>query len=247
MDNALQSAGLEAGPSADISAKPSADLSAEQSFWLITDISLPKGLESAGPLPIGSKTAKMAAGELLDEAALVAKPRAAFRLAVINRSPNAPDDLNIGGVRFKSPLLSNNLRELGRAFPFLATEGPELARWAEGLPLKKRTAAFLIRYAALKEAERRVEERLMEVFGIKSLGAMSPGVLPQWPLTAQKSLFELLSPLPAVIGVSLSGQSMWMSPDMSSSGLFFETEVDYHNCRLCPLDKCPMRRYERSA
>ena len=36
-----------------------------------------------------------------------------------------------------------------------------------------------------------------------------------------------------------------MVPDVSSSGLYFETEAGFHNCRLCPLDTCPLRRYGR--
>jgi hypothetical protein len=212
---------------------------------LITDIALPTGLDLIGPLPITSKTARLAAGELVEEAAAVARPMAAYRLALVNHDGERAGETYIGGRRFDSPLLSTNLADLGRAFPFLATEGPELARWAGGLPPAKRSAAFIIRYAALKEAERRLEERLVAQFELKSLGAMSPGVLPQWPLTAQKTLFELLGPLPRTLGVTLGADSMWMSPDMSSSGLYFETGADFHNCRLCPLDKCPLRRYER--
>ena len=221
-------------------------ISASTPAGLITDIFLPPGLESAGPLPLKSKTAKMAARELLEEAAAIARPRAGWRLALIDRSEEEPEALNIGEARFDNPLLAENLKDLGRAFPFIATEGPELAMWAEALPARKRAAAFLIRYAALKEAERRLEELLIERFDLKSLGAMSPGVLPEWPLAAQKSIFELLNPLPAVMGVSLSEPSMWMSPSMSSSGLFFETEAGFHNCLLCPLDNCPLRRFERA-
>jgi hypothetical protein len=213
---------------------------------MITDIGLPPGLDSAGPLPTGSRTAKLAAGELFAEAAAVAKPKAAWRLALVERPRGRSGHLDIGGVPFRSQLIDDNLQDLGRAFPFLATEGRELAEWAENLPPRKRAAAFLIRYAALKEAERRLEERLTADYDLKALGAMSPGVLPQWPLTGQRTLFDLLAPFPEILGVTLSGRSMWMSPDMTSSGLFFETGAGFHNCRFCPLDKCPLRRYERS-
>ena len=243
MDNVLTSIESAPAPAEQALAPVSGDLTA---IGIITDITLPSSLESAGPLPIGSKPIRMAAGELLEEAAAIAKPRAAWRLALISRDDDRPESLTISGVRFNSRLLGDNLKNLGRVFPFLATEGPELAQWAEALPPRKKTAAFLIRYAALKEAERRLEERLIAEFDLKTLGAMSPGVLPEWPLTEQKTLFELLSPLPAAMGVTLAGQSMWMSPDMSSSGLFFETGAGFHNCRLCPLDKCPLRRFERS-
>jgi hypothetical protein len=218
----------------------------DPSGGLITDIRLPRVLDSGGPLPMDSQTARLAAGELLAEASAIARPRAAWRLALIRRPPRTPDRLEIGGVAFDSPLLLGNLQGLGRVFPFLATEGRELADWAEALPPRRRTAAFIIRYVALKEAERRVESLLAETFGLGSIGAMSPGVLPQWPLTGQRDLFDLLDPLPDALDVSLRPQSLWMTPDMSSSGLYFETGAGFHNCRLCPLDNCPLRRFERS-
>jgi hypothetical protein len=213
---------------------------------MITDIKLPPGLDGAGPLPVGSRTAKLAAGELLVEASAVAKPKAAWRLALVEPSKGPSGRLEVGGAPFRSQLIDDNLKGLGRAFPFLATEGRELAEWAERLPTRLRAAAFLIRYAALKEAERRLEERLAAEYGLTAIGAMSPGVLPQWPLAGQKALFDLLAPFPELLGVTLSPRSMWMSPDMTSSGLFFETGAGFHNCRLCPLDKCPLRRFERS-
>jgi hypothetical protein len=212
---------------------------------LITDIDLPRDLESAGPLPTSSKPARRVAGELFDEASRVARPRAGWRLALISRSREEPDALSIGGMAFKSSFLEANLQGLDRVFPFIATEGQELASWAESLPPVKKAAAFIIRYAALKEAERRLEEALLAEFGLEALGALCPGVLPQWPLEAQKSVFGLLGLLPDAMGVSLGERSMWMSPGMTSAGLYFETETDYHNCKLCPQDECPLRRFER--
>ncbi|MDR1658661.1 MAG: hypothetical protein LBT47_14160 [Deltaproteobacteria bacterium] len=215
------------------------------SWGLLSDIEVSPRLDSLGPLPIGSTTIRAAAEELLLEAALVAKPKAAWKLAHVERISDKTGTVRIGNIVFKSTLLSKNLNGLGRVFPFLATEGGELAAWAESLPLKKKTAGFLVRYAVLKEAERRTEDFLTANFGLKTIGAMCPGVLPDWPLTGQKQLFELLSPLPEALGVALKLPAMWMSPDMSSSGLYFETEAQFHNCRLCPLDRCSMRRFER--
>jgi hypothetical protein len=215
---------------------------------IIDDIDLPASLERIdGPLPYDSKNLRKVAGSLLNEAMAIARPKAAFRLSLIRvgETSGGRKEVEIGPVVLKNRVLTDNLKDLGRVFPFLATEGPELAEWASVLSPRDRTAAFVIRYLALKEAERRLEERLTTLYGLSRLGAMSPGVLPSWPLSSQKELFELLQPLPMELGVSLKGDSFWMSPDVSSSGLYFETEVGFHNCRLCPLDNCPLRRFGR--
>ncbi|MDR2387984.1 MAG: hypothetical protein LBE80_10445 [Deltaproteobacteria bacterium] len=222
-------------------------LAEEIEVEIIDDIELPTNFESfGGPFPYDSKHLRRVAGSLFGEALAIAKPKAAFRVSLL-----AIEDLGlghkieVGPVVLTDQILTDNLKDLGRVFPFLATEGPELAQWAQGLSARDKTAAFVIRYMALKEAERRLEERLTELYGLSRLGAMSPGVLPAWPLTGQESLFELLEPLPSQLGVSLKKGTYWMIPDVSSSGLYFETEAGFHNCRLCPLDTCPLRRFGR--
>ncbi|MDR2366559.1 MAG: hypothetical protein LBF58_00365 [Deltaproteobacteria bacterium] len=214
---------------------------------IIGGIGLPESLEGfEGPFPYDPKHLKRLAGPLLAEAAAIARPKAAFRLALIEAEDlGCGHRVGIGPVVLENNVLADNLKDLGRAFPFVATEGPELAEWASGLGPRDKNVAFLFRYMALKEAERRLELRLTELYGLSGLGAMSPGVLPAWPLTGQKELFELLSPLPGRLGVSLNAQSFWMSPGVSSSGIYFETEAGFHNCRLCPLDACPLRRFVR--
>jgi hypothetical protein len=140
---------------------------------------------------------KNEANLLLELAIKIARPKAAWSLAPIrDLSLEFPHTVELGAIRFQSELLTKNLSGLGRSFAFIATEGLELASWAGSLPPAKKPAAFLIRYLSLKQAEKKVEENLKELFGPLSLGAMSPGVLPQWPISAQEPFFELLKPLP---------------------------------------------------
>jgi hypothetical protein len=213
---------------------------------IISDIKLPDCLERIdGPLPYDSGRLRKLVGTLWDEAAAIARPKAAWKLTFLEKTPEKKYQIKIGPRVLQNPVLTKNLVDLGRIFPFLATEGPELAHWAETLPPKEKVAAFTIRYLALKEAERRLEERLSQLFGLTNIGAMSPGVLPAWPLTGQKELFNLLSPIPETLKVNLRADSCWMIPDVSSSGLYFETEIGFHNCKLCPLERCPLRRFER--
>ncbi|MDR0354385.1 MAG: hypothetical protein LBJ64_01420 [Deltaproteobacteria bacterium] len=223
------------------------DIICGTSSGIIDDITLPRRLESiGGPIPFDVKHLRRLADGLLNEAAAIAKPVAFWQVALLEIEGDGDRiSAKIGPIVLTNPVLTKNLAGLGRAFPYLATEGKELAQWAEKLPAKHKTAAFIIRYLALKEAERRLEEKLKELFGIPELGAMSPGVLPAWPLTGQKDLFKLLGPAPKQLGVTLQGESCWMSPDVSSSGLYFESQEGFHNCRLCPLERCSLRRFER--
>jgi hypothetical protein len=219
----------------------------ENEIGIIDDIDLSASFgRFDGPLPYDSRHLRKLAGSLLNEALDVARPKAAYRVSQIQvEECDELDRVEIGPVVLEDRILTKNLKGLGRVFPFLCTEGPELADWSSTLNPRDKMAVFIIRYLALKEAERRLEERLTSLFDLNSLSAMSPGVLTAWPISGQKELFELLRPLPESLKVSLKGESFWMSPDVSSSGLYFESAIGFHNCRLCPLDTCPLRRFNR--
>ena len=60
-------------------------------------------------------------------------------------------------------------------------------------------------------------------------------------------MFELLGDKAGEIGVRLTN-SFLMIPNKSVSGMYFPTEWDYDNCRLCPRDACPSRQapYDRN-
>ena len=70
---------------------------------------------------------------------------------------------------------------------------------------------------------------------------MSPGSLAAWPIEQQGELFRLLAPVPERLGVALL-PSFMMKPEYSESGVFFETEKKFYNCRLCPQPACRGRQ-----
>ena len=69
---------------------------------------------------------------------------------------------------------------------------------------------------------------------------MNPGSLPDWPISQQRPLFDLVGKA-AEIGVHLT-DSYLMRPLKSVSGILFATDVTYENCQLCPVERCPNRR-----
>ncbi len=72
------------------------------------------------------------------------------------------------------------------------------------------------------------------------MAKMSPGSLPEWPVSQQPALFALLDGLPEAIGVRLT-DSCLMLPSKSVSGFFFSSETSFVNCRFCPILDCPNR------
>lgn len=178
--------------------------------------------------------------KLAQEAENIARPKAAAKLCGLSFLDN--ERLQVEGVTFTSPLLHEKMGKLGRAFPYLSTEGVELAEWALSLSSSlDQIFANALREAAVKQYEDLLEQKVVEQFGIEQVSAMNPGSLVVWPITEQGPLFELLAPLPEKLGVSLL-PTFLMQPQYSVSGVFFQTDTKYYNCQLCPRDACPNRK-----
>lgn len=91
-------------------------------------------------------------------------------------------------------------------------------------------------------------DRTIHAVHAGDMAKMSPGSLPEWPVTQQPILFSLLDGLPAEIGVRLT-DSCLMLPSKSVSGFFFASQSNFVNCRFCPILSCPNRsaRYQPTA
>ena len=152
------------------------------------------------------------------------------------------ENVQVGEVTFSSPLLRQKMDGLGRAFPYLASEGTELADWSLSLSSSlEQVFASALREVAVQQAENLLERTLLERYGIAQVSAMNPGSLKVWSLEEQVPLFELLAPLPEKLGVTLL-PSLMMRPEYSVSGVFFQTDSKFYNCQLCPKKECPNRR-----
>ncbi len=178
--------------------------------------------------------------KLAKEAETVAQPKAAARLCGLTVLQD--DQVQVGDVTFVSPLLRQNMGELGRVFPYMATEGEELADWClSHSSSADRIFANAVREAAVKQHEALLEKKVMDQYGIEQLSAMNPGSLAIWPITQQVPLFQLLAPLPEKLGVTLL-PSLMMKPEYTVSGIFFQTGTKFFNCQLCPREDCPNRK-----
>lgn len=188
---------------------------------------------------LGSPKIEKIFHDLINEARTLARPRAAFKICRIEPGPGT--EVFLDNVSFTGQLLRDNLAGRDWAYAYVSSEGDELAQWFESLSNVGQILSWPIRYAALKLAEKALTKFIMANFGTSQLSSMNPGALNLWPLEQQNPLFSLLFPLPEAIGVSLDSKS-WMSPDLASSGVFFETETKFYNCQLCPLEPCERRK-----
>jgi len=102
---------------------------------------------------------------LLDRAAPLARPKAVFDEAFIDA--RGEDTVTIAGVTFTSHVLSENLAEVERVFPYVATCGVELDALLEGMDDEfLRFGLDCIKQASLSTAINFLNEHLAESYGL---------------------------------------------------------------------------------
>jgi len=183
-----------------------------------------------------------AVDRLLAEASRRVRPKAIYRVSYVrNREGRS---LELDGVRFESRVLSENLADVERVFPYIATCGSELEDVAGGS--EDVLASYwldVFKEMALEAAVRYLRKVLAERFALRGFSSMNPGSGDRnvWPISQQSPLFALFGDVEALIGVRLT-DSFLMVPNKSVSGLFFPTEVPFESCQLCTRADCPRRR-----
>ena len=178
--------------------------------------------------------------ELLNKAAAVAKPKALFKPVFIEEKAN--DFVVLDGVKMLSTVMPKNLEGLHRIFAYVATCGIEMEHFSQSeTDMLYTWWLSTIMEDALGQAVAALRQRIKRDFDIKKMASMSPGSLPDWPISEQTKLFSLFGNVEELIGVKLT-DSMLMIPAKSVSGFYFETDTDYVNCQLCQRQNCPSRR-----
>lgn len=178
--------------------------------------------------------------DMLEKARQIARPKAMYGIAGIDEKFEA--GVVIEGIRMESRVMAVNLKDVHRVFPYLATSGRELYEWKMGFKdMLDSYYADQINQMALRTAEKHFLDHLNTTYQPGKTASMNPGSLADWPITAQRSLFQLLGDPLEAIGVELL-DSMLMLPNQTVSGILFVSEDGYSNCELCPRESCPHRR-----
>ncbi|MFH1707140.1 MAG: methionine synthase [Planctomycetota bacterium] len=179
---------------------------------------------------------------LLDRLKAVARPRALYGVAFIDRQDEG--SVTVDGVTFTSRVLAHNLAGLHRVFPYIASCGPEMDRVVD--PAGDYLIQFWIdavKADALMAARAFLVDHLTRTFATGKLSSMNPGSgdIDVWPIEEQRVLFGYFGDTEKLIGVRLT-PSCLMVPNKSVSGIFFPREVSFTTCRLCHRKDCPGRK-----
>jgi hypothetical protein len=197
--------------------------------WLLKRLRIKEGSANYGELQ-----------RMLEQAGPIARPKAFYRVSYINNRGDGWVDID--STRFTSRVLQVNLDHAYRVFPYLATCGPELQAWADGIEdMLLNYWAETVKEAALFCAMRALFEDIDQRYRPGHMATMSPGSLADWPIEQQKPLFHSFDGLDSRIGVQLT-DSLLMVPTKTVSGIRFTTELDFESCQLCPREGCPGRR-----
>ena len=177
---------------------------------------------------------------MVRESQKIARPKICYGVAYVESKGDG--HLTIEGIRFTSRVLRVNLDKVYRVFPFVATCGLELEEWSKSVDgILEQFWAEEIKVLAVRGTVRYLQEFLTDRYQPGKMSRMNPGSLPDWPLSEQKPLFNMLGNGPATIGVQLK-DSFLMTPVKSVSGIWFPTEEKFESCQLCQREKCPGRR-----
>jgi hypothetical protein len=178
--------------------------------------------------------------DLVQEVGPLIKPKCAYEACYIQEKTE--ETVGVEGVQFKSKVLSKNLEDVERIFPFVITIGPELEeKYRAEEDFLEQYYLDTIANVALQDLMKSMCAYLQEEYKLEKLSYMNPGSLQDWPIQEQRKLFSLLGNVQEGIGVRLAS-SMLMHPAKSESGIFFPTEVTFFNCQLCPREGCSSRK-----
>lgn len=174
------------------------------------------------------------------EAEAIARPKALYKVSYIDEKGD--DYVVIDGVKFVSRVMSINLKDVHRVFPYVATCGVELENWSNSIDdVLEQYWADAIKIQALQCAVKAMDAHLEKHIRPGKTASMNPGSLQDWPITEQKKLFGILGNVKEDTGIQLT-DSFLMLPIKSVSGIKFATESNYENCQLCRRENCPGRR-----
>jgi hypothetical protein len=171
----------------------------------------------------------------------IGKPKALYTEVYVDL--HGEDSVALNGVIFTSPMLHDNLKNVDRVFPFIATCGQEMDQ--VDLPETNILTQFwwdVIKADLLHAARQHLFELLRYKYQLKKTASMNPGSgdVHIWPIEQQRGLFSLLGDVRGQIGVELT-DSFLMIPNKTVSGIHFPTEKDFRTCQVCHRENCPGR------
>lgn len=180
--------------------------------------------------------------ELREAAMTIANPKAIYKECAVNA---VKEGILLDGILFTHPLLAKKLSKQPIVYPYALSCGTELEGWSQSFsdPLEAYIAdgiKIFTLYQFMGEFRQYIKSTC---FHGGTFSALNPGSLGEWPIEGQVPLFRLLGDAESKAGITLTKDYL-MVPTKASSGIFFASETEYHNCSHCPRLDCPNRRSE---
>ena len=186
------------------------------------------------------KNASTIAQDLIESAEALITPKIVYKVSYIEGREE--ESVKIEEETFISSVLRKNLENVERVFPYVVTIGSDLEEKASTMDdLLDQYYLEMTADIALRLGKQHLEKHLKKHYGLEKISSMSPGSLPNWPITEQKPLFSLIGDTEGLVGVRLT-DSMLMLPRKSISGIVFPTEVTFYSCQLCQRERCEGRK-----
>jgi hypothetical protein len=171
--------------------------------------------------------------ELLEIVLPVARPKVVYKVAHVTVADGKR--LDVDGVEFNHHVPTLNFSREERVFPYVATCGVELESLKFPDSAMKDYCLSVIKDVILmKAAHSYFQDYLKRTYNLTEVSRLGPGEA-MGTTAQQPKLFSLLGDVTGAIGVKLSPHYL-MSPEKSSSGIYFETAVKIESCQLCPND-----------
>ena len=182
------------------------------------------------------------ARELFEIVARIGRPKAAFRVF----DAVAADDTGavIGGRRFTSRVLGQNLCGVSRVLAAICTCGTEVddANLAHGDDLRVWWLDVL-KTQLLFNAHSGLSAEIERVFKQEPVDRMSPGSGDHdvWRIEEQRPLFDLFEGEEREIGVTLT-PTFLMTPNKTVSCVWYPSVKGFKTCQVCHRENCPNRQ-----
>ncbi|MBC3889089.1 hypothetical protein GH810_12260 [Acetobacterium paludosum] len=144
----------------------------------------------------------------------------------------------IDGHVYKSKMLRHLLKDNQKVFLYLLTIGETPSDLTQTETYFVHSLKLPVMVSAMQELKKMVQTEQH----IEKIGMVNPGLIPDWSLQANQSIFETFGSTTKAIGMEITKQSL-MRPLYSSSGILFEDYHHYCECETCTIDACIGREF----
>lgn len=139
----------------------------------------------------------------------------------------------IGGHAYKSKMLRHLLKDNQKVFLYLLT----LGETPSGLTQVETYFVHALKLPMIVSAMQQLKKMVRTEHHIEKIGMVNPGLIPDWTLQANQTIFETFGGATKTIGLEITKHYL-MRPLYSSSGILFEDFHHYCECEICTIDAC---------